>query len=146
MGTGATAWRRLARWVLVIAMVAGAVGVGMSLAGIDSAARTALVLLFLAVVPTTAIYALLRSFDRLARIILACTANVVFLALTATIMLAEGMWSPVGGLLAVAGIAAACLLVQWTPVRQRLAARGPAGRNAPRDQVGQTNAIDQEAE
>jgi hypothetical protein len=120
--------------------------VGMSLADINSPARTALVLLFLAVGPTTAVYGLLRSFDPFARIILACTVTVAFLTLTATVMLAEGVWSPLGGLLAVAGITAVCLVAQWAPVRQRVAARLPARRSAKRDRVGQPNAFDGEAE
>jgi hypothetical protein len=146
MGTGTTAGRSWAGWVLATAMVAGAAGVSMSLAGVHSPVRTTLVLLFLAVAPTTAIYGLLGSFDPFARIILACTVSVVFLTLTATVMLAEGMWSPTGGLLAVAGITAVCLLAQWAPVRQRVAAKLAAWRSATRVGVGQTNAVDKEAE
>ena len=47
------------------------------------------------------------------------TANIVILALTAMIMVAEGVWSPTAGLLAITGIAAVCLVAQLTPVRQR---------------------------
>ncbi len=146
MGTGATPRRALARWVLATAIVAGAVGVGMSLAGMHSTTRVVLVLLFLAVAPTTAIYGLLGSFDRFARIVLACTVNVVFLTLTATVMLAEGVWSPIGELLAVAGVTAACLVVQWPPVRRPLVARALAWRNAVRDRLGQAKASDRETE
>ena len=138
-------WRSSARWALATAIVAGAVGVGMSLAGIDSAARAALVLLFMALAPTTAFYGLLRSFDRFARIILACTANVVILTLAATVMLAEGVWSPVGGLLAVACVTAVCLVLQWTPIRRPLVARAQAWRNVIRERPGRADASDREA-
>jgi hypothetical protein len=144
MGIGTTAWRTLAWWVLASAIVAGVIGVCLSAAGVDSTARSALVLIFYAVVPTMAIFGLLRSFDRFARIILACTANVVILTLIATVMLAEGVWSPVGGLLVVAGVSAACLVIQWTPVRQRVAAKVTAWRDARRDRVIQTNSAEED--
>jgi hypothetical protein len=102
-------WSRLARWVLELTAVAGAVGVGLALAGVHSAARTVLVLLFLSVVPTAAIAGLLPGFDGLARLIIAGTANVAILALTAMIMLTAGIWSPTGGLLVVAAITVICL-------------------------------------
>lgn len=135
---GITAWRTLASWVLASAIVAGVIGVCLSVAGVDSTARSALVLIFYAVVPTMAIFGLLRSFDRLARIILACAANVVILTLTATVMLAEGVWSPVGGLLVVASFSAACLVIQWRPVRQRVAAKVTAWRDSRRDRMSRT--------
>jgi len=108
------------RWTLLIASVAGVVGVGMALAGVHSPARAVLVLVFLAVVPTVAIAGLLRSFDLFARIILAGAANITILTLTATIMLAEGVWSPVAGLLGVTVATLLCLVAQWPPVRERV--------------------------
>jgi hypothetical protein len=121
---------RLSSLVAGVAMAAGAAGVVMELAGVDSAVRATLVLLFLAVAPTAAIAGLLRTLDGFARLIIACTANLAILALTAIIMLAEGVWSPTGGLLAVAAITAACLAARLPPVRRRVAARAASGRKA----------------
>jgi hypothetical protein len=115
--------------VLGVAVAAGAAGV---LAGVDSAVRTALVLVFLAVAPTVAIAGLLRTLDGFARLVIACTATIVILALTAIIMLAGGVWSPTGGLLAVAAITAACLVAQVPAVRRGVAAQAASGRAAAR--------------
>lgn len=109
---------QVSRWVLGAAVAAGAVGVGLGAAGVVSALRTALVLLFLAVAPTVAIAGLLPALDGFARLIIAGTANIAVLSLTAMIMLAEGVWSPRLGLLAVAAITAVCLLAQLPPVRR----------------------------
>jgi hypothetical protein len=79
--------------------------------------------LFLAVVPTAAIAGLLRTLDGFARLIIACTADITILALTAIIMLAAGTWSPTGGLLAVTVITAVCWATQWPPVRRAVRAR-----------------------
>jgi hypothetical protein len=121
---------RLISLVAGVAVAAGAVGIGLDLAGVDSAVRATLVLLFLAVAPTAAIAGLLRTPDGFARLIIACTANIALLALTAIIMLAGGVWSPTGGLLAVAAITAACLVVQLPPVRRGVAARAASWRKA----------------
>jgi uncharacterized membrane protein len=123
---------RLWSLVLGVAIAAGAAGVGLAVADVDSPVRTVLVLLFLALGPTAAIYGLLGSFDGLARLVLACSATIVVLALTAMIMLAAGGWHPVSGLLAVAAITALCVAVQLPPVRravtrQRRAAPGRPG-------------------
>jgi hypothetical protein len=114
------AW--LTRSVLGLAVAAGTVGVGLEVAGVHSLARVVLVLLFLAVAPTTAIGGLLNTADRFARVMIAVTADVCLIALIAIVMLAEGIWSPTGGLLAVAVVTAAGLVVQLPPVRRRLAA------------------------
>ena len=129
MSPEAAAPNRVARSALGMVIVAGGVGVVLRLVGVHSAATSALVLLFLAVAPTVAVYGLLHSFDSFARIILAGTVNVVFLTLLATVMLTEGIWSPVGGLWAVTGITLACLLAQWPPV-SRLVARVTATRRS----------------
>ncbi len=117
MGAETTVWTK---WALGIAGLAGALGVGMALAGIHSATRSALVLVFLAVVPTIAYAGLLRSFDRFARLLIAFTVNVVVLASTAILMLVEGLWSPTRGLLAVAIISTLCLVAGLAPVRTTL--------------------------
>jgi hypothetical protein len=130
MTSGVTPWTRLTTWILGATAVAGTVGVGMDLAGLHTATRTALVLLFLAEVPTVAMAGLLRTFDVFARLVVACIANIAILALTAIVMEAEGVWSPNGGLIAVAGIAAVCLVAQWPPVRRRISAKASAWRTA----------------
>jgi len=114
---------RLASVVAGAAVAAGAAGLGLALAGVDSAVRAVLVLLFLAVAPTAALARLLRSLDGFARLIIACTADITILALTAIIMLAAGTWSPTGGLLAVTVITAVCWATQWPPVRRAVRAR-----------------------
>ncbi len=117
--------------VAVAAGAAGAAGLGLEVAGVHSAVRTVLVLLFLAVAPTAAVAGLLRGFDRFARLIIACAADIAILALTAIIMLAAGAWSPTGGLLAVAGITAVCLAGRLPPVRRAVPARRRAAPPAP---------------
>jgi hypothetical protein len=95
--------------------IRAAAGLG---AGLGPAIRPAVVLLFLAVVPTAAIAGLLRTLDRFARLVIACAANITILALIAMIMLAGGVWSPRNGLLAVVAITAMCLVAQAPPVRR----------------------------
>lgn len=119
----------LTRAAVGVAVAAGAAGLGLQAAGARSALRTVLVLLFLGVAPTAAVAGLLRGFDYFARIIIAFAATIAILSLTAIIMLLAGVWSPTGGLLAVAGITAACLAAQLPSVRRALPARGRAERS-----------------
>jgi [ribosomal protein S18]-alanine N-acetyltransferase len=112
------------------AVAAGAAGLGLALAGVDSAVRATLVLLFLAVAPTAAAAGLLRTLDGFARLIIACTADITILALTAIMMLAVGTWSPTGGLLAVMVITAVGWAAQWAPVRRAVRVRRGPGRKA----------------
>ena len=121
---------RLTSLVLGVAAAAAAVGAGFELAGADSAAGATLVLLFLAVAPTAAIAGLLGALDGFPRLIIACTADITVLALTAIIMLAGGFWSPTGGLVAVVVITAACLAAQLPTVRRGSAARAARWRQA----------------
>lgn len=114
----------LGAWVLGAAVAAGAAGVGLAAAGVESPLRSVLVFLFLAVAPTVAIAGLLRTMDSFARVMIACAADVVLLGLVAMIMLAEGFWSPVHGLLAVAAITALCLAAR-VPVSRRRAVTAP---------------------
>jgi hypothetical protein len=113
---------RSATWVLGAAVAAGGAGVGLAAAGVASPLRSVLVLLFLAVAPTVAIAGLLPTLDSFARVMIACAADIVLLSLVAMIMLAEGIWSPVHGLLAVAVITALCLAAQVPVVRRRAVA------------------------
>jgi len=119
---------RLSAWVLVAAVAAGAAGVGLAAAGVASPLRSALVFLFLAVAPTVAIAGLLRSLDPFARLMAAVMADVVLLGVVAMVMLAERVWSPVHGLLAVAAITALCLAAQVPVVRRRAAAMARAAQ------------------
>ena len=112
----------LTSWALAVAVAAGAAGVGLAVAGVNSPVRAALVLVFLAVAPTAAIAGLLRWLDPFARVIIAGTTTVAILALIAIVMLAEGAWSPTGGLLAVTVITAGCFLVQLPPVNRKITA------------------------
>jgi hypothetical protein len=99
------------------AVAAGAAGAILGLAGVDSPVRAALVLIFLAVTPTAAIAALLGGLDGFARLVLACVTTIAVLTIVAMIMLAAGLWSPMGGLLAVAVISASCLITQRPAIR-----------------------------
>jgi hypothetical protein len=94
------------------------------------AIRPAVVLLFLAVVPTAAIAGLLRTLDGFARLVIACAANITILALIAMIMLAEGIWSPINGLRAAAAIAGICLVAQVPAVRRGARALVTSRRDA----------------
>lgn len=113
----------LTRVAVGVAVAAGAGGLGLQAAGVTSALRTTLVLLFLAVAPTAAVAGLLRGFDPFARLIIAFTTTIMILALTSITMLLAGVWSPTGGLLAVVGITVACLAVRLPPVGRAFSAR-----------------------
>jgi hypothetical protein len=143
MSLEGTRSHKLTVWALAVAITAGGVGVALRVAGVHSAVGSALVLLFVAVAPTVAFYGLLRSFDPFARIILAATTNVAFLVLTASLMLVEGIWSPVGGLLAVAVITLACLVAQWSPVRRQVTATANSWRWAVQNRLAHASATDQ---
>lgn len=120
----------LTKGAVGVAVAAGAAGLGLEAAGVRSPLRAALVLLFLLVAPTAAIAGLLRGFDLFTRLIVAFAATISILTLVAIIMLLAGVWSPAGGLLAVAGISAACLAVRLPSVRRVFSApREPAGRS-----------------
>jgi len=120
---------KLTRLLVGAAMGAGAVGVILALAGVHSPIRTALVLVFLAVAPTAAIAGLLGSFDPFARVILAVVTAVAVLSIVAMILLAGGLWSPIGELIGVAAITIICLVAQVPSVQARVAAwAGPRWR------------------
>jgi hypothetical protein len=127
MSTKLTSW--LVR-TAVAAGMAGAAGAILGLAGVDSPVRSALVLIFVAVTPTAAIAGLLGGFDGFARLVLACVTTIAVLTVVAMIMLAAGLWSPAGGLLAVAVISASCLIAQRPAIRTRVAARAASWRKA----------------
>ena len=110
-------------------MGAGAVGVILALAGVQSPVRTALVILFLTVAPTAAITGLLRGFDPFARLILAVVTTIAVLSIVAVILLSAGLWSPMAELVGVAVITVGCLVAQVPSVRARVAAwAGPRWR------------------
>ena len=84
-------------------------------------------------------------FEPFPRIILACATTVTFLTLTATLMLAEGVWSPLGGLLAVTGITLICLVAQWPPVSRRVGPRAVSLRKTAQGWVAHDRSTDQES-
>jgi hypothetical protein len=103
-------YARLASWSVRAAVGAGAAGVLADLAGARSLLVTVLVLVFIAVAPAAAIAGLLRGFDVFARLVIAYVTAIAVITFIAMIMLAAGIWSPRGGLVAVALISGACLL------------------------------------
>jgi hypothetical protein len=113
--------RRPTSWLVGVASGAGAVGVILALAGVHSALRTVLVLLFVVVAPTAAIAGLLRGLDSFSRVLLAGVSTVALLIIVAMILLSAGLWSPLGELFAVAMITAGCLLAQRPGARARVA-------------------------
>ena len=102
MRAGISAPRYL-RGGIIVAASAGAL---LALAGINSAARGPLVMLFLLTAPGLAVASLLRRLDLGARIVVAVTAAIVINVLVAETMLVAGAWSPSAGLLAIAVISA----------------------------------------
>ena len=117
-------YARLTSWSVRAAVAAGAAGVVADLAGARSVLVTVLVLVFFAVAPTAAIAGLLRGFDVFARLIIACVTAIAVITFIAMIMLAAGIWSPRGGLVAVALVSGACLLARrMGPIAAEIAAR-----------------------
>ena len=129
---------RQLRWLLALSGLTGLAGAGLAAAGVQSAVRTILVLVFLATGPTAAIAGLLPRLDGLARLVVSFTAGMVLIALVAIVMLAEGLWSPVGGLWAVVAIVAGCALVQVPALRRAVTSavtRRPPSPEASDEQV-----------
>jgi len=98
-------------------IAAGLCGAGLALAGASSPLRSPLVLLFLCTAPLLGVYGLLRGIDPGARVIAACAAMLVINAGVAETMLAAGLWSPRGGLVAIMAISAMLGLIQLPAVR-----------------------------
>ncbi|MGH3390171.1 MAG: hypothetical protein ACRDOO_14985 [Actinomadura sp.] len=86
-----------------------------------------LILLFLLVAPAACFAALLPRLDPAARVVVSGTAGIVILTLVAEVMLALSLWSPTGGLVAVAVICAVLLGVSWV-----LRHHGAPSRRSPR--------------
>jgi hypothetical protein len=74
---------------------------------------TALVLLFLVVAPAVSFAALLPGLDLVARAVVSAIAGIVIVAMVAEIMLAASLWSPTGGLAAVAVVCALLMGLSW---------------------------------
>jgi hypothetical protein len=124
-------YARLVGLATFAALGAGIAGFLVNLAGVRSGLVTVLVLIFIAVAPTTAIAGLLRGFDLFARLILTCVTTIAVLSLIAMIMLAIGVWSPKGGLVAIALVSGACLLAQHaSPIMSKIAERAEPLRQA----------------
>jgi hypothetical protein len=114
---GGAVAERTARWLLGASAALGAVGLSLELAGIRSPVRAVCILLFLAVAPTVAVERLLPDTDRFGHFLVSCTATVVILGAVAIVMLAAGVWSPVGGVIATAAVVAMCVVGKATAVR-----------------------------
>ena len=118
----------VSRSIAAAVLAAGAVGVALELARVDSPARRPLVLLFLVAAPALAFAGLMRGADAFARLVVGGTAAIVVNSLVALVMLAAGVWSARAGVLAVAAISATGLVVQLSPVGARLAGAGRSRR------------------
>jgi hypothetical protein len=124
-------YAKLTSWCIRVAVGAGLAGVVCELSGVTSPVVTVLVLIFIAVAPAAAFAGLLRGFDPFARLVLACVTAIVAVALIAMVMLAAGLWSPKGGLVVIAVISAAALLVQRrAAIRASMAGRAESWRRA----------------
>jgi hypothetical protein len=113
---GTVTVRRALAWAVI---GAGLCGAGLALAGASSPARSPLVLLFLASAPLLGVAGLLRGVDPFARVLVACAAMVVIDAGVAETMLAAGLWSPRGGLIAIMAISALLRLARLRAARDR---------------------------
>ncbi|GAA4187620.1 hypothetical protein GCM10022252_21500 [Streptosporangium oxazolinicum] len=91
--------RRVLRWALTFACVAGAV---IALADIDTPLRLILTPLFLLVVPGAAVVGLLRDRDPLAALSVGAAASLVVNVLLAAAMLTFDAWSPRAGVATIA--------------------------------------------
>jgi uncharacterized membrane protein len=91
--------RKVLRWALTLACVAGAV---IALAGIDTPLRLVLTPLFLLVVPGAAVVGLLRDRDPLAALSVGAAASLVVNVLLAVAMLSFDAWSPRAGVATIA--------------------------------------------
>jgi hypothetical protein len=105
------------RLLACAAIGAGLCGVGLALAGVTSPLRSPLVLLFLIAAPLLAVAGLLRGMDMFARIFASCAAMIVINVCVAETMLAAGVWSPRGALVAIVVITAVLGLVQLPALR-----------------------------
>ncbi len=91
--------RRVLKWALTLACVAGAV---IALADIDTPLRLILTPLFLLVVPGAAVVGLLRDRDPLAALSVGAAASLVVNVLLAAAMLTFDAWSPRAGVATIA--------------------------------------------
>lgn len=92
-------YRRVLRWALSLACVAGAV---IALVGIESPLRLLLTPLFLLLVPGVAVAGLLRDRDPLTAVSVGVAASLVINILLATSMLFFDAWSPRAGVATIA--------------------------------------------
>ena len=108
----------ICRALACAAIGAGLCGAGLALAGASSPLRSPLVLLFLVTAPLLGVAGLLRGVDLFARIFAAAAAMVVINVGVPETMLAAGLWSPRGGLVAIMAISAVLGLVQLPAARR----------------------------
>jgi hypothetical protein len=91
---------------------AGLCGAGLALAEVTSPLRSPLVLLFLVTAPLLGVFGLLRGLDLFGRIFATGAAMVVINVCVPETMLAAGVWSPRGSLVAIIVISAVLWLAQ----------------------------------
>jgi uncharacterized membrane protein len=92
-----------ATWLPVTIMAFAFAAVFMALADLHTLFRAAIVFAFLLFCPGMAFVGLLGLDDRLTELILAIALSLTLDTLTAMVMLYIGVWSPLGGLMALAG-------------------------------------------
>ncbi|HYB85360.1 MAG TPA: hypothetical protein VEC76_00795 [Streptosporangiaceae bacterium] len=126
----------MSRSIAAAVLAAGAVGVALELARVNSPARDPLVVLFLVAAPALAVAGLMRGIDGFARLIVGIAAAIVINTLVAAVMLAAGVWSPRAGLVAVAAISVVGLAVQLSPAGARLAGSRPGQAAEPEPGAG----------
>lgn len=99
--------RSAGAYALAATLAAACVGAGLRLAGVTTPITGVLTVVFLTVAPAAAVSGLVTG-NRLARVAVAVAGSLVVNAAVAEAMLASRMWSPRGGLVAVAAISALC--------------------------------------
>ena len=115
----------VSRWIAYGAIAAGSAGAVLALAGLGTPLRGPLVLLFLAGAPAAVAASWLRSLDIFAKVVVACAAAIVLIALVAETLLALGAWSPRMGLVAVLLICAVGAAVGAAARRRAAGGRWP---------------------
>ncbi len=105
------------RLVLGALTIAGLAGAALTLGGVGSPATGPLTLLFLLIVPAVCVASLLTGIDATGRAIMAGAGAVVLSSSIAEVMLVFSIWSPKGGVIAVA---VACALLVVAAVVRRL--------------------------
>lgn len=107
------------RWITGGAITAGAAGVVLAFAGVDTPVRVPLVVLFLTAAPAVAVASLLPGLDPFSRLMVAVAAALVINVVVAEAMLAADFWSLQAGLAIVALISVMLAVVRLLPRSMR---------------------------